>query len=228
MFKLLSALLLLASAFQPLAAQSITEIVNESEDFTILASVLNATGLDVVLDDLDSVFTVFAPTDEAFGLLPDGVLESLTVEQATAVLLYHVIPGFAYEAEAVIELAPAEVGTALEGQNVSITFVDDETVMVNQATVIIPDVEADNGIVHVIDQVLLPTPPEETPEPTLEATTEGPMETDAPAPTAMTTPGPTSMGTDAPAPTPAPSSARGVASMTVLAASLLAAGAMLL
>ena len=101
----------------------------------------------------DGPFTVFAPTDEAFAKLPEGTVEALLADpdQLRAILLYHVVPGKVMAAD-VVKLSEAKT---LNGQSVAIT-VDHGTVMVNSATVTQTDVEASNGVIHVIDTVLLP------------------------------------------------------------------------
>jgi transforming growth factor-beta-induced protein len=98
-------------------------------------------------------FTVFAPTDEAFGHLPEGTLEALLADipALTDVLLYHVVSGEVL-AEDVITLEEAET---FLGENVSIR-VDHGSVFINDSEVIITDIIADNGVIHVIDAVLLP------------------------------------------------------------------------
>jgi transforming growth factor-beta-induced protein len=107
-------------------------------------------------------FTVFAPTDAAFAAALEALgvtAEDLLADTAllTSVLSYHVVPG-AWDAASVVAAAGEEgvsVGTLLPGTTVTIT-VDGESVLVNDATVVATDVLATNGIVHVIDAVLLP------------------------------------------------------------------------
>ena len=100
-------------------------------------------------------FTVFAPTDDAFKKLPPGTLESLlkpeNKEKLRAILTYHVLAGTVTAAE-VTKLSSAKT---LNGQSVAIA-VHDGKVMVNNATVVQPDIHATNGVIHVIDAVLLP------------------------------------------------------------------------
>ncbi|MDX1690722.1 MAG: fasciclin domain-containing protein, partial [Acidimicrobiia bacterium] len=98
-------------------------------------------------------FTVFAPTDEAFAALPEGTLESLLedIPALTDILLYHVVPGEVPAAD-VVNL---ESATTAQGSDVQIT-VEDGTVFVDGAEVIMTDIEADNGIIHVIDAVITP------------------------------------------------------------------------
>ena len=96
---------------------------------------------------------MFAPTDDAFAKLPEGTVESLLadVPALTDVLLYHVVAGNVMAAD-VVTLESAET---LQGAKVSIT-VDGNTVGINEATVLITDIEASNGVIHVIDTVLIP------------------------------------------------------------------------
>jgi len=120
--------------------------------FTTLATALKAAGLVDTLKG-PGPFTVFAPTDAAFAKLPAGTLESLLAnpDQLRMVLTYHVVAG-ADTAAAVSQLQ--QVAT-LEGENVMI-HATDGTVTINDATVTTPDIAASNGIIHVIDTVLLP------------------------------------------------------------------------
>ena len=130
----------------------IVETAVAAGSFTTLATALEAAGLD---DDLQAAgpFTVLAPTDAAFAKLPAGTLESLLNDIPTlrSILLYHVIDG-EVPASQVVTLNSAPT---LNGQSVSIT-VSGGTVMVNNATVTDTDIGASNGLIHVIDTVLLP------------------------------------------------------------------------
>jgi transforming growth factor-beta-induced protein len=120
--------------------------------FTTLATALDVAGLIETLKG-EGPFTVFAPTDDAFAALPEGTLDSLLADipALTDVLLYHVVPGKVLASD-VIQLSAAD--TVL-GQPVSIE-VDGDTVMVNEAQVIITDIEGSNGVIHVVDAVILP------------------------------------------------------------------------
>jgi uncharacterized surface protein with fasciclin (FAS1) repeats len=117
-----------------------------------LATAIRATGLQRTLT-VEGPFTVFAPTNEAFAALPEGTLEALLQdpETLTSILLYHVVAG-EVKAEQVVNLTSAET---LNGASVSIA-VENGSVKVDDATVIATDVDAANGVVHVIDAVLLP------------------------------------------------------------------------
>ncbi len=144
------------SAFAAPAAQAektIVDIAVEDGRFTTLVTALQAVELVETLQG-EGPFTVFAPTDDAFAALPEGTLDSLLADKAalTDVLLYHVVSGQVMAAD-VVNLTSAD--TVL-GQPASISF-DGETVKVDDANVIITDIEGSNGVIHVIDSVLIPS-----------------------------------------------------------------------
>ena len=122
--------------------------------FSTLAAALDAAGLIETLKG-DGPFTVFAPTDEAFAKLPEGTVESLLKpenrDQLIAVLTYHVVPG-KVKAKQVVTLDSA---TTVNGADVTIS-VADNGVQVDNANVIKTDIAASNGVIHVIDAVILP------------------------------------------------------------------------
>jgi uncharacterized surface protein with fasciclin (FAS1) repeats len=120
--------------------------------FTTLVAALEAADLVETLKG-EGPFTVFAPTDDAFNKLPEGTLDSLLedIPALTDILLYHVVPGKVMAAD-VVNLTEAET---VGGGMLTIT-VTDGTVMINDAQVIITDIEASNGVIHVIDTVLIP------------------------------------------------------------------------
>jgi len=122
--------------------------------FNTLAAALTAADLVDTLKG-PGPFTVFAPTDEAFAKLPEGTLDTLlkpeNKERLVSILTYHVVAGNVMAAD-VVKLSEAKT---LNGQSVAIT-VDHGTVKVNNATVTQTDVETSNGVIHVIDTVLLP------------------------------------------------------------------------
>lgn len=136
------------------APQTIVDIAVADGRFTTLVAAVQAAGLVETLVG-EGPFTVFAPTDEAFAKLPAGTLEELlkpeNKQQLTDILLYHVVPGKVMAAD-VVNLSEAE--TAL-GEKVSIR-VEGGNVFINDAQVIITDIEAANGVIHVIDTVILP------------------------------------------------------------------------
>jgi uncharacterized surface protein with fasciclin (FAS1) repeats len=140
---------------------SIAEIAVADGRFTTLVAALEAAGLVETLSGEGS-FTVFAPTDDAFAALPEGTVEGLLAdtEALTNVLLYHVVDGKVMAAD-VIGLDGQEV-PALSGETLQV-MVADGGVKINESNVIITDIEASNGVVHVIDAVILP-PAEETAE----------------------------------------------------------------
>jgi uncharacterized surface protein with fasciclin (FAS1) repeats len=122
--------------------------------FTTLVAAVQAAGLVETLKG-DGPFTVFAPTDEAFAALPEGTVESLLKpenrDQLIAVLTYHVVPGKVTAAD-VVKLSDA---TTVNGAAVSISSSYGK-VKIDSATVVQADVMASNGVIHVIDQVILP------------------------------------------------------------------------
>jgi uncharacterized surface protein with fasciclin (FAS1) repeats len=134
--------------------RSIVDIAVEDGRFTTLVTALEAAGLVEALQG-EGPFTVFAPTDEAFAALPEGTVEGLLadMEALTQVLLYHVVDGKVMAAQ-VVELDGKQVET-LSGESLSV-MIDGEAVMINDAQVILADVEASNGVIHVIDSVLVP------------------------------------------------------------------------
>jgi uncharacterized surface protein with fasciclin (FAS1) repeats len=139
------------------AEMDIVETATAAGDFTTLVAAVDAAGLVETLQG-DGPFTVFAPTDEAFaaaledlGLTAEELLAD--TELLTSVLTYHVVEG-EFFAEDVVTLDGEEVPT-VNGESVTIT-VDGDTVMVNDANVIQADVDASNGVIHVIDAVLVP------------------------------------------------------------------------
>ena len=144
-----------ASALNPSAAnKDIIDVAIEAGSFNTLAAALEAAGLVNALKG-EGPFTVFAPTDEAFAKLPAGTVEELLKPEnrdtLTAILTYHVVPG-AVTAGQVTRLSHA---TTLNGQRVDIA-VEGNTVRIDGATVTSADVRASNGIIHVIDSVILP------------------------------------------------------------------------
>jgi uncharacterized surface protein with fasciclin (FAS1) repeats len=122
--------------------------------FTTLAAALEAAGLVDTLKG-EGPFTVFAPTDEAFAALPEGTVENLlkpeNKDKLIAVLTYHVVPG-AVEAADVVKLDSAET---VNGESVTIEA-SDAGVTVDNANVIKTDIMTSNGVIHVIDAVILP------------------------------------------------------------------------
>lgn len=132
----------------------IVDTAVQAGQFGTLAAALKAADLIETLKG-DGPFTVFAPTDAAFAKLPEGTVESLLKpenrDQLIAILTYHVVPGKVTAAD-VVKLSEA---TTVNGANVNIA-VQDEGVMINDANVIKTDIAASNGVIHVIDTVILP------------------------------------------------------------------------
>lgn len=137
----------------PAEPQNIAEIAVGDGRFTTLVAAVQEAG---IADTLSSPgpFTVFAPTDDAFAGLPAGSIDSLLDEPEgllTQILLYHVVSGD----YTVDDLVTMETVTTLQGGELNITSADGK-VMVNDATILISDIEASNGMIQVIDSVLLP------------------------------------------------------------------------
>ncbi len=134
----------------------------EAGDFTVLAAALQATGLDQVLADESREFTVFAPNDAAFAKLGDETIAALLsdTDALSNILLYHVIADASVDAATAISLAGSTVETA-NGQDIALSL-DGGNLFVNMSQVIATDVAASNGIIHVIDTVLLPPSAEDT------------------------------------------------------------------
>ena len=150
-------MVLVLPASQSNAAQQGKDIVDVAANaghFNTLAAALSAAGLVDTLKG-DGPFTVFAPTDEAFAKLPAGTLDSLLQpenrEQLVAILTYHVVPGKVMAAD-VVKLSEAET---VNGEELEIQVIDGK-VKVDNATVMATDVAASNGVIHVIDTVMLP------------------------------------------------------------------------
>lgn len=152
----LAVMLLLAGALPTLAQgdKNIVEIAAGDDRFETLVTAVQAAGLVDTLQG-EGPFTVFAPTDDAFAALPAGTLEALLADTdtLTKILTYHVVPGKVMAAD-VVGLNGQEAGT-VQGENVMVK-VDGGNVMINDANVIITDIEASNGVIHVIDKVIIP------------------------------------------------------------------------
>ena len=136
------------------ADKDIVDTAVGAGQFETLAAALGAAGLVDTLKG-KGPFTVFAPTDEAFAKLPAGTVENLlkpeNKDQLTAILTYHVVPGNVMAAD-VVKLSEAET---VNGKKVNIKT-EGDTVMINGAKVVSADVAASNGVIHVIDSVILP------------------------------------------------------------------------
>ena len=145
---------LAAGSYGKKAQKDIVDTAVAAGSFNTLVAAAQAAGLVDALK-ADGPITVFAPTDEAFARLPEGTVENLlkpeNKDQLIAILTYHVVPG-KVDAAKVTTLNSA---TTLQGEAVAIE-VKDGKVFVDNAQVVTADVMASNGIIHVIDQVILP------------------------------------------------------------------------
>lgn len=155
-----AAALLLAA---PLAAQqhhaamrspTIVQVARDAGSFSTLLAAVEAAGLTETLMG-DGPFTVFAPTNEAFAKLPKGTIETLlrpeNREQLKAILTYHVVPGRISAEEAIM----AKKARSVEGSSLRVGITDG-ALRVNSTRITTADVRASNGVIHVIDEVLLP------------------------------------------------------------------------
>lgn len=137
------------------ATGTLLDVAAGNESFTTLIAAVEAADL---VDELSSEqsYTIFAPTDEAFEALPEGMLEELMLPENKSLLVqflaYHIVPNEVMSADA----TSGEVST-VAGAPLALT-IDEATgaIMVNEATVVTPDITASNGVIHGIDQVLLP------------------------------------------------------------------------
>jgi len=134
------------------ASPDLVEVAAGAGNFSTLLAAAEAADLVGLLKG-EGPFTVFAPTDDAFAALPEGTVEALLAdpEALANILAYHVVAGRVTSAQ-VVELSEAET---LQGGSVSI-MLHDGTVMVDAANVVAVDIEASNGIIHVIDAVMIP------------------------------------------------------------------------
>lgn len=136
------------------AEMDIVDIAAGAEDFTTLVAAVKAAGLEETLRS-EGPFTVFAPTNLAFEALPDGTVAELlkpeNKEKLASILSYHVVPGKVMAAD----VSPMKVAT-VEGSEATVTL-DGETVMLDDAKIVRTDIEASNGVIHVIDKVIMPS-----------------------------------------------------------------------
>ena len=132
--------------------KDIVDTAVDAGSFTTLVAAVQAAGLVETLKG-EGPFTVFAPTDEAFAALPAGTVEGLLADipALTDILLYHVVAGKVMAAD-VVNLTSA---TTVQGSDLAIV-VEDGKVMINGVNVITTDIETSNGVIHVIDAVLIP------------------------------------------------------------------------
>ncbi|WP_082897120.1 fasciclin domain-containing protein [Thalassotalea crassostreae] len=150
----------------PAPAMSLVDVAVDNGNFTVLATALQATGLDQVLADLDTDYTVFAPTDAAFAKLPEGEVERLLndAEALSNILLYHVLSGEVMSDGAIsVAQSMDNQVTMANGDKVALSFAD-SMLFVNGAKISAADVMADNGVIHVIDNVILPPEMKDMPD----------------------------------------------------------------
>ncbi|MFY0310314.1 fasciclin domain-containing protein [Leisingera sp. D0M16] len=137
----------------PAASKDIVETAAAAGQFETLAAALTAADLVGTLQG-DGPFTVFAPTDEAFAALPEGTVETLLKPenraQLTEILTYHVVPGKVMSSD----LSDGMTAETVMGKEITVSM--DGGVKINDATVTAADIETSNGIIHVIDTVILP------------------------------------------------------------------------
>ncbi len=138
-------------AFADGHSKDIVDTAVEAGSFTTLAAALTAAGLVDTLKG-EGPFTVFAPTDAAFAALPEGTVEALLndIPALTAILTYHVVPGKVMSTD----LSEGLTATTVNGADITITL--EGGAKVNGATISAADIEASNGVIHVIDAVILP------------------------------------------------------------------------
>jgi uncharacterized surface protein with fasciclin (FAS1) repeats len=138
------------------ANSNLVAVAASNNSFKILTAALKATGLDQKLAS-GGPYTIFAPTDEAFDALPEGVVEELLKPEnrdtLIKILTYHVVQG--EKSSSMLQSGATET---LEGASVQVN-VSSSGVMVNDAKVVQPDIQASNGVIHVIDKVILPARP---------------------------------------------------------------------
>ncbi|WP_273566864.1 fasciclin domain-containing protein [Maribacter halichondriae] len=145
---------------------NIVEVAAGNNNFSTLVAAVQAAELVETLSS-NGPFTVFAPTNDAFGKLPEGTVESLLLPESkdalTGILTYHVVSG-KFEAAAVIEAINANNGSftvkTVQGNDIVLSLVDGNVVLTDAkggtATVVIADVEASNGVIHALDALVMP------------------------------------------------------------------------
>lgn len=136
-------------------AATIVEIASANENLSTLVTALDAAGLVETLNS-EGPFTVFAPTNEAFEALPEGKLEELLKPEnkmkLKSILTYHVVAGKVLSSD----LEDGQVVTTVEGSEVTIS-IGDSGAMINEAGISEADIEASNGVVHIINKVIMPS-----------------------------------------------------------------------
>lgn len=147
-------------------APTIVGVAASNDNFSTLVAAVKAADLVGTLSS-DGPFTVFAPTNDAFASLPDGTVENLLKPEnkadLTAILTYHVVSG-SYDAAAVVEAINSNNGAfpveTVNGGSITLSLSDGNVILTDAqggtATVIMPDVDASNGLIHAIDAVVMP------------------------------------------------------------------------
>ena len=153
---ILAAIAITIASFQSANAQSkdIVDLAVGNENLSTLVAAVKAAGLVETLQG-DGPFTVFAPTNKAFEALPEGTLETLlkpeNKDQLASILTYHVVSGNVKSTD----LYDGQEAKTVQGSEIKVK-ISDNGAMINNASVVAANVEASNGIVHVIDKVILP------------------------------------------------------------------------
>ena len=141
------------TAFADAHSKDIVETATEAGSFTTLLAAAEAAGLVETLKG-EGPYTVFAPTDDAFASLEEGTVDTLLLpenkDMLTSILTYHVVAGKVMSTD----LENGMEAETVEGSPITVSL--DNGVMVNDATVTTADIEASNGVIHVIDKVLMP------------------------------------------------------------------------
>ena len=134
--------------------KDIVSLAVGNDNLSTLVAAVQAAGLVETLQS-DGPFTVFAPTNAAFEALPEGTLEMLLMpenkDKLTSILTYHVVGSKVMSTD----LSNGQMAQTVQGKNIKVTL-NDSGAMINDATVVAADVSASNGVVHVIDKVILP------------------------------------------------------------------------
>lgn len=136
-------------------SKDIVDTAVEAGSFTTLVSAVQAAGLEDTLRG-EGPYTVFAPTDDAFAAVPQETMDALLADPKgalTDVLTYHVAAGKVMSTD----LSDGMMIETVNGESLEVTINDDGTVMIGDATVVTVDVETANGVIHVIDTVLVPS-----------------------------------------------------------------------
>ena len=148
--------LLMATTSLTTFSQTVFDLIESSPTHNTLEVAVLAAGLEGALNDPDASLTVFAPTDDAFALIPSQILDALLADPTgdlTQILLYHVVGSTALSTD----LSTGMIIETLQGDNVMVT-ISNGVVKINDATVVVADLLASNGVVHVVDAVIQALP----------------------------------------------------------------------